>query len=95
MYRRDDVEMTTKPKLNLIIESALETQENEISCQECFDLLDEYTDLIVEGAAPCQVMNVVKQHLKICPDCMKLFECVLTIIGSDDEPWPCDPSPPL
>jgi len=92
MYRGSVNMTTTKPKLNLIIKSALETQENEITCQECFDLLDEYTDLIVGGAAPCQVMNIVKQHLTNCPDCMKLFECVLTILGSTDEPWPCDPS---
>jgi hypothetical protein len=84
--------MSGKQHWKLIIQSALETQENEITCQECFDLLDEYTDLIVGGAAPCQVMDIMKQHLKNCPDCMKLFESVLTIMGSIDAPWPCDPS---
>ncbi len=85
----------SKPTIKLLIQSALETKEKEISCQECYDLLDEYTDLIVEGAAPCQVMAVVKQHLKNCPDCTDLFESVLTIIGSVDDPWPCDPSRPV
>ena len=87
--------MANKQQLKLIIQSALETKENEITCQECFDLLDEYTDLIVGGAAPCQVMDIMRQHLKNCPDCTKLFESVLTFIGSVDDPWPCAPSKPM
>ena len=58
----------TKPLWQTLLKSALETEEDEIDCQECYDLLDEYTDLLIAGAAPCKVMYLVKQHLKHCPD---------------------------
>lgn len=80
----------TKP-LQTIIKSALETENNEIDCQECYDLLDEYTDLLIAGAAPCKVLTLVKQHLKQCPDCTNLFESLIAIIGTDEQAWPCDP----
>jgi hypothetical protein len=82
----------TKPLWQTLIKSALETEEVEISCQECYELLDEYADLLIAGAAPCQVLTLVKQHLRHCPDCTDLFECLIAIIGIDEEPWPCDPS---
>jgi aspartokinase len=50
------------------------------------------TDLLLAGAAPCRVMNQVKQHLNHCPDCASVFECLLTIIDSAAQPWPCKPS---
>ena len=80
----------TKPVWQTILKSALETEEDEIGCQECYDLLDEYTEMLVEGAAPCQVIELVQQHLKQCPDCSTLFESLITMIGSIDQPWPCD-----
>ena len=82
----------SKPVWRSLLKSALETEEYEIDCQECFDLLDEYADMLIEGAAPCKVMTLVKQHLNNCPDCSVLFESLITIIGSQDDPWPCDPS---
>jgi len=82
----------TEPRWRALLKSALETEEHEISCQKCYDLLDEYADLLLAGAAPCQVMFFVKQHLDHCPDCAGVFECLLAIIGSSDQPWPCNPS---
>jgi len=51
---RGDKRNDDQAGVETIYKSALETQETEISCQECYDLLDEYTDLIIEGAAPCR-----------------------------------------
>jgi hypothetical protein len=82
----------TEPVWHNLLKAALETEEDEIDCQQCNDLLDEYTDLLVAGAAPCQVMYQVKQHLNHCPDCAGVFECLLTIMDSGDQPWPCKPS---
>lgn len=82
----------TKPVWQTLLKSALETEEYEIGCQECYDLLDEYTDLLIAGAVPCKVMHLVKQHLKHCPDCTHLSQSLISIIGTDEQSWPCDPS---
>lgn len=67
-----------------LLKSALETQENEISCSECYDQLDEYADMLMAGTPPTEVMELVKLHLKHCPGCTTVFEGLLTIISSEE-----------
>lgn len=88
----DGVEPMTEPTWQDLLKSALNAEEDEIDCQECYELLDEYADLMLEGAAPCKVMHVVKQHLDNCPDCASVFDCLISILGAGDQPWPCNPS---
>ena len=47
-----------------LLKSALETEEIEITCEECFEGLDAYVELLLEGMDPAEVMPMVKQHLK-------------------------------
>jgi len=64
----------------LLLQSALETEEYEINCVECFNLLDQYADIIIEGADPAEIMPVVRQHLKHCPTCTQEFETLMVMI---------------
>ncbi len=64
----------------LLLQSALETKEYEINCVECFNLLDQYADMIMDGADPDQIMPAVRQHLKHCPTCTHEFETLVFLI---------------
>ena len=80
--------MDWKPKVNTmsdslwqtLLKSALETEEYEISCEECFDVLDLYTDLILEGTDPDEIMPLVAQHLKQCNCCINELEAMMVMI---------------
>jgi hypothetical protein len=64
----------------ILLQSALDTEEYEISCTECFDLLDQYADLLLDGADPKEIMPAVRLHLKHCPTCTHEFETLLVMI---------------
>ena len=63
-----------------LLKSALETEEIEISCEECFELLDNYADLIVEGTDAEALMPEVKQHLKQCNCCVSELEALMIML---------------
>jgi hypothetical protein len=70
----------TKKLWQLLLQSALETEEYEISCLECFNLLDQYADLILDGTDPSEIMPAVRQHLNHCPTCTRQFEALMIMI---------------
>lgn len=53
------------------------TDLTEYSCEETFELLDEYVDLVDNNAEAEVLMPVVKQHLDRCPHCREAFEDLL------------------
>lgn len=63
-----------------LLKSALETEEYEITCEECFEVLDMYADLILDGADPAQIMPLVKQHLNQCNCCTRELEALVVMI---------------
>ncbi len=63
-----------------LLQTALTTAECEISCLECFDLLDQYADLIIAGADPAEIMPAVRQHLNHCPTCTDEFETLMFML---------------
>ena len=71
--------MTAKPWQS-VLQSVLKAEVYEIDCVECFELLDQYADLILDGANPDEIMPLVKQHLDCCNCCSHEFEAVIMIM---------------
>ena len=57
-----------------------QTNEGEYSCEETFDLLDEYVELVADGQDVEVLMPLVKKHVDHCPDCGPRFEILLDIL---------------
>jgi len=51
-----------------------ETQEEEISCTECFDLVSRFVELEVSGRDAAARMPQLKQHLNQCQACRDEYE---------------------
>jgi predicted anti-sigma-YlaC factor YlaD len=49
-------------------------REPEIGCDECFELIDEYVDLELEGADAHARVPGMAAHLKGCPACREEYE---------------------
>jgi hypothetical protein len=56
------------------------TQEDEITCDDCFDHIDQYVDLLQAGEDPAKVLPQVKQHLEMCQCCETEFKALITIL---------------
>ncbi len=46
----------------------------EVTCEECFELLDEYVDLELAGADAARMLPGVRAHLQGCPACREDHE---------------------
>ena len=46
----------------------------ELTCEQCFDLLDRYVDLEVAGAPADEQVPGMRAHLDGCPACREEYE---------------------
>jgi hypothetical protein len=52
------------------------TQEEEISCSECFDLVSQFVELVVSGQDAAAKLPQVAQHLGQCRACRDEYEAL-------------------
>ena len=60
--------MTTDERA-LLITRLLGPADPEVSCEECFELLDEYVDLELADADADRRLPGMREHLQGCPAC--------------------------
>lgn len=72
--------MTDSSLWQTLLKSVLETEDFELTCEECFNVLDLYADLLLEGADPAKLMPTVKQHLSQCNCCESELEALMVML---------------
>ena len=55
------------------LQNIFHTQDEEISCSECFDLLSHFVDMELSGEDAAARMPVLKQHLDQCSTCREEY----------------------
>jgi hypothetical protein len=58
--------------------------EQEVSCERCFELLDEYVEVELAGADTEAAVPGMRSHLEGCPACHEDYESLLALVGSED-----------
>ena len=58
------------------------TATEEYSCDDAFDVLDAYTDIVSRGEDPSELMPLVKLHLEMCDNCREEFEALLSVLAT-------------
>lgn len=66
-----DVEL---PAVRRLLRSIADTDDDEIACVECFDLVSQYVDLEVAGMVSDQTLPRLTQHLQQCGVCREEYE---------------------
>jgi len=56
------------------------TREEELTCDEVFALLDQFTELAAQGEDVAQLMPLVQQHLDMCADCREEYKVLANIL---------------
>ena len=62
-----------------------QTREVELTCPECLDELDKYTQRILDGVPLDGVLVSVREHLDACPCCTGQLNLVLDTLQSIEE----------
>lgn len=67
------------------LKNIYETQEEEISCTECFDLVSPFVELEASGQDAAAKLPQVKQHLAQCRACREEYETLREMRRLEDE----------
>lgn len=67
-----------------LLERLLGPTGHEVSCQQCFDLIDEYVELEVAGIDPGSLLPGVRAHLEGCSACNEDHESLRALLAQLD-----------
>ncbi|MFN7036988.1 MAG: hypothetical protein ACK4SN_11550 [Bellilinea sp.] len=67
-------------EVKMMAEMIAATQEVELTCDEVFELLDQFTELAVQGEDVAHLMPFVHRHLEMCPECREEYETLRKIL---------------
>jgi len=67
-------------QIKRLVRDVLNTRPDEISCDECLELLDRFVELELAGEDASSALPLVQQHLEQCSSCREEFEALLTVI---------------
>jgi hypothetical protein len=58
--------------------------EPELLCDECFEKIDEYVELELQGAQADDRIPGMRAHLEGCPACHEDYDSLRDLVQSDD-----------
>jgi len=78
--------MDAKPEdLRMLAQVLARTHEDELGCDECFELLDRFVETELAGLDAAAAMPLVEDHLRKCGDCREEFELLLEVLKATDD----------
>jgi len=72
-------------RFDMWLRNIYETQDEEISCTECFDLVSRFVELETSGGDIAIELPRVKQHLNQCRACRDEYELLYDLARLDDD----------
>ncbi len=75
--------MTEKPEQEVALERLLGPAGPELTCEECFEHLDKFVDLEVDGRDAERAIPGMREHLKGCPACHEDHESLKALVESE------------
>jgi hypothetical protein len=72
-----------KTRQNLILRRLLGPEGPELTCDQCFELLDEYVEHELEGADADAQIHGMRSHLEGCSACHEEHDSLLALLLAD------------
>lgn len=66
--------------LKNLFRAVLATRPDEIGCRKCYEQIEEFVEIKLEGKSPEEAMPLVEDHLNRCPECKEEYEALLTAL---------------
>lgn len=68
--------------LKEILHRILRTQKEEIGCETCFEHLDRFVELELDGKDATLALPLVQRHLELCSGCGEEYRALLAALQS-------------
>lgn len=71
--------------LKQIVQAIVITRPVELNCDQCFEELDCFAEMVLAGKPASEAMPLVEGHLRLCGPCREEFEALLGALKQLDE----------
>ena len=71
--------------LKKMVRAIASTKDDEIGCDECFNQVDQFVELKLQGKNASEAMPLVQDHLDRCGGCQEEFEALLDCLRATAE----------
>jgi len=68
--------------LKELLHRILNTRKDEIGCESCYESLDRFVEMELDGKDPEQVLPLVKHHLQLCTGCDEEYKALISALES-------------
>ena len=75
--------MSTDDHRRALLRRLLGPSRPEVTCEECFELLDEYVELELAGEDADRCLPGLREHLQGCPACNEDHESLRALVAAD------------
>jgi hypothetical protein len=66
--------------LKTMARGIMTTRPDEINCDDCFEQVDRFVDMVLDGKNAAAAMPLVQDHLERCEDCREEYEALLAAL---------------
>jgi hypothetical protein len=73
----------TRSEGDKVLRALLGPEGPELSCEECFELLDRYVELELAGSNADEAIPGMRAHLDGCPACHEDHDSLRSFVNSD------------
>lgn len=70
----------TSDIVETMLGAVLATRDEEIGCSRCYEQVEQFAEMKLEGNSPEQAMPLVKDHLQRCQECREEYNVLLDAI---------------
>lgn len=81
LSRKDDLSIEAVYGFLRVLE---QVREEELSCIEIHQKLDEYVELEIKKEDAAHIMPLIREHLDLCPECWEEYEALLDVVEQSD-----------
>lgn len=78
--RPDEMSQLESDKLKRLIRGIMTAHPDEIGCDECFEQLDRFAEMELDGKNAAEAMPLIQEHLERCGNCCEEFEALLAAL---------------
>jgi len=66
--------------LKQIVRGIVTTRPDEVGCDECFEQVDRFAEMVLDGKDAAEALPLVEDHLQRCDECREEFEALLVAL---------------
>ena len=60
-----------------MVRGIVTTRSDELGCDECFEQVDRFAEMVLDGRDAAEALPLVQDHLNRCSDCREEFEALM------------------